>query len=177
MLLCDTKYAYDEGVELGIDEIIAKVERLDCLNVCLTGGEPLLQENTRYLIDALKSAGFFVAVETNGTVDINRFANVDRFVVDYKLPSARPDVDFFQPNFAALSDEDELKFVVNDRADYETAKQVISDCHTTATKLMSPCWQTGIVRDLADWIVRDDLPVRYSLQIHKVIWGGATKSK
>lgn len=173
---CDTAYAYDQGDDLSIDEVVAKVERLDCPNICLTGGEPLLQANIQDLIDVMKARGSYVAVETNGTVDIGKFSGVDRFVVDYKLPSACAELRFCDSNFDALSCDDELKFVISDRNDYEAAKRLIGAISTPAKKLMSPC-KDSLVRDLADWIVADNLGVRYSLQIHKAVWGGEAKSR
>lgn len=168
---CDTAYAYEGGADRSVDEITSEVEALGISNVCVTGGEPLIQPNVQHLFDALRRLGCFVCVETNGTRDIGTYQRVDRFVVDYKLPSARPAEPFLAVNFDRLRPADELKFVISDRADYEEARRIVGRNGVMARMLVSPCWQAGVVRDLAGWLIEDNLPVRYSLQIHKAIWG------
>lgn len=168
---CDTAYAYDKGADMTVDEVIGQVRRLDCLNVCVTGGEPLLQENIERLFSSLKSIGCFVAVETNGTQEIRGYRQVDQFTVDYKLSSAGAGEGFRAGNFAALTEADELKFIIGDRGDYNEAKLVIGEHKPRAKVLFSPCWGEDVAVKLADWIIEDKLPVRYSLQLHKVLWG------
>jgi 7-carboxy-7-deazaguanine synthase len=166
---CDTAYAQTGGKPTAVGRIVDQVDRLNCSNVCLTGGEPLLQKHLGELIDALKRAGFFVSVETNGTLDIGAYPQVDRFAVDYKLGSARATVPFLTANLGLLRDTDELKLVVADRPDYEEARAVLAAHRTKGTVIMSPCWGRATAEKLAAWIVEDNLPVRYSVQLHKLI--------
>jgi len=172
---CDTTYAYTKGKLLDIAAIVEKVKKLGCLNICLTGGEPLRQKQTTVLLAELKKLGCRITVETNGTIDISQFNYVDRFVVDYKLPSAKAEQPFYQKNLKHLRPTDELKFVIANRKDYETAKNFIENNNIKTKVIFSPRWHKRTVKAVANWIVKDSLPVRYSLQLHKVIWNGAEK--
>lgn len=169
---CDTTYAYTKGELVPVEAIVAKVKELGCLNICLTGGEPLSQTNVTKLLKALKELGCHILVETNGTIDISQFPYVDRFVVDWKLPGAKPKVPFNKANLKYLRPTDELKFVIANKEDYKEAKNIIKNLQTKAKIIMSPRWHKRTIKNLAKWLIADNLPVKYSLQVHKVIWNG-----
>lgn len=176
---CDTKYAYKGGRNMSLQAITNKVRRLRCSWVNITGGEPLIQSEMPALVDALKELDFKIVVFTNGTVDIARLPNVDKFVVDWKLPSAKPKEAFNMVNLNRLSPADELKFVVCDSNDYAAMKDILEGVKIRCKVLVSPCfdrtldWRNNFrwAKELAEMIVLDNLEVRYSLQIHKVLWG------
>lgn len=170
---CDTPYARAGGRLAQVEEIIAATVSSKCRRVRITGGEPLEQARLQLLVTALKARGFFVSVETNGTRDISSIADVDSFCVDYKLESALAREPFDAANWPALRPADELKFVISGRSDYEEALRIISGQEIKATIIMSPCFRgaedlTG-ARQLAEWIIADTAPVKYSLQLHKVL--------
>lgn len=171
---CDTDYAQTGGTSMTVREILGVVGGISCPRVCVTGGEPLEQPKIQSLFDALNNAGLLVSVETNGTHDIGKFHGIDSFAVDYKLPGARPATPFHAKNWQVLRSADELKFIISDRSDYETAKSLICRHETRATIVMSPCLAHDALpgdsaKQLARWIIEDRLPVRYSLQLHKVL--------
>ena len=166
---CDTKYAFKGGEERSVKEVIDKIQSLDCKNVCVTGGEPLLQPDIGELIDGLVDAKYNVFIETNGSQDIRKFNNKAHYVLDFKLPSSGMYDKFFYPNLNADSIY-EIKFVIADNKDYEIAKNFTKKYKGKAKMLFSPCWGRISKSRLAELIIKDNLPVRYSLQIHKVIW-------
>ncbi|MFA6971399.1 MAG: radical SAM protein [Gallionella sp.] len=171
---CDTKYAYKGGRNMPLSRIVAKVRKLRCKWVNITGGEPLIQSEMPALVDALKELDFKVVIFTNGTIDIARLPNVDKFVVDWKLPSAHPKEAFNMVNLNRLSPADELKFVVKDTVDYTVMKDILEGVKIRCKVLVSPALDGKSMKwakELAEMIAFDNLEVRYSLQIHKVLWG------
>ncbi len=172
---CDTKYAYEGGKEMSLQAIVNKVRKLRVKWVNITGGEPLIQKDMQALVDMLKDLDFKVVVFTNGTIDIARLPNVDKFVVDWKLPSAGVSEPFNLSNLLRLSPADELKFVVKDKNDYGVVKELLDGARIRCKVLVSPCIKIGEsiswAKELAELITLDNLEVRYSLQIHKVLWG------
>jgi 7-carboxy-7-deazaguanine synthase len=171
---CDTQHAQDPqaGQPMTREEILAKVRTLNCPRVELTGGEPLLQDGAFDLLRALCDAGYETLLETNGSVDV---ANVDervRRIVDVKCPSSGHVEANLWENLGALTDRDEVKFVIASRADYDFAKKVLNE-HSLTDKcavFFSPVWETLPASTLAEWILADRLDVRLGMQLHKILW-------
>ena len=173
---CDTSYAYEQGALMEIPEILERVRDLQC-NLCeVTGGEPLLQADTPRLIARLLSAGHRVLLETNGSLDI---ALVDQRcvrIVDIKCPSSGMAGQNDLRNLEKVGARDELKFVVGTREDYEFARHILSTIPAAGCRVnFSPVFGALDPRLLAGWILEDRLPVRLSLQLHKIIWGPEAK--
>ena len=172
---CDTAYAFAGGQTMSLPEILAAVTVVarDVSRVCVTGGEPLAQPACLPLLSALCDAGHAVSLETSGALDIGQVdARVAR-VVDIKAPgSGESDRNRWQ-NLALLTANDELKFVLKDRSDYEWARQLIEERQLAALcpLLFSPVDGDLPAATLADWLVADRLPVRFQLQLHKILWG------
>lgn len=167
---CDTKYAYSEGIEMTIPEIMAKIDSFGYKRVCLTGGEPLLQKGVQELLDNLKD--YEVSIETNGSIDLSKFilSNNQRFVMDIKLKASECFEKMNLDNIKYLTDKDEIKFVVSNREDYELAKDVIAKYHKKGDIIISPVFDEIEYKDLVEWILEDKLNARFQLQIHKIIW-------
>ncbi len=167
---CDTKYAYFEGEEMSEEKIIDKIKNFGGKRVCITGGEPLLQEEIYGLIDRLIVLGYSVGVETNGSISIRRLAERDVIIkMDYKLPSSGFEKFMLEDNFKFLREKDELKFIIMDREDYDFAKFIIKNKNIKCDIVMQPVWNK--CKKLAEWILEDKMDVRLSLQIHKILWG------
>ncbi|HRF71214.1 MAG TPA: 7-carboxy-7-deazaguanine synthase QueE [Accumulibacter sp.] len=170
---CDTAYAFSGGQTMLLPEIVDEVATHGVRHVCVTGGEPLAQPACLQLLSTLADAGHAVSLETSGALDIGRVdARVAR-VVDLKAPgSGESDRNHWQ-NLALLTANDELKFVLKDRADYDWACRLIDDRQLAALcpLLFSPVDGELPAAMLAEWIVADRLPVRFQLQLHKVLWG------
>jgi 7-carboxy-7-deazaguanine synthase len=172
---CDTVYAYDEGCEMELKDILDKVGNYNCRLIEITGGEPLLQKETPELIRRLLDSGCKVLLETNGSLDISVVDERCIRVVDVKCPSSgmheRNDLE----NLKRISNKDELKFVIADRADYEYAKKLLELAGFGSPSLpavhFSPSFGKIILKELAAWILEDALDVRLHVQLHKFIWG------
>ena len=175
---CDTRYADAEGEELSVDCIIEKVETFGCPIVEVTGGEPLLQEETPVLIRRLLDRGYTVLLETNGSMDIGRVDNRCIRVLDIKCPSSgEADRNDFG-NLDRLIDTDEIKFVIGTRDDYEYAKKAlerISQTFQVKQIHFSPVFGKLLPATLASWMLEDRLKARLSLQLHKVVWPGENR--
>jgi len=172
---CDTAYAFSGGETRTLDDILAEVAGHGLRHVCVTGGEPLAQKGCLALLAALCDAGHDVSLETSGALDI---AGVDPRVsriVDLKAPGSGELARNRWENLALLNARDELKFVLADATDYDWARRQIAE-HRLAercTVLLSPVDGALDPADLAGWIVRDRLPVRFQLQLHKILWNDA----
>ena len=171
---CDTAYAFEGGQLITIDDVVAEVARYAPRYVTVTGGEPLAQPNVHALLQQLCDAGYEVSLETGGTMPIDEVdVRVSR-VVDLKTPASGELSRNCYDNIAHLNRHDQIKFVLCDRADYEWARLQIDQyqLHEKVDEvLLSPAFGQLSYRDLADWIVADNLPVRMQLQLHKMIWG------
>jgi len=169
---CDTSYAFSGGNVITIDDIMSKIISFDCQYVCVTGGEPLAQPGCLNLLSQLCEQGFHVSLETSGARDIAGVDSKVMIVMDLKTPdSAECDKNLLS-NLTYLKSTDQLKFVLCSRQDYEWACQMITE-HQLAKKtqlLFSPSWGQLNPTTLADWIIADKLPVRFQLQLHKVLW-------
>jgi 7-carboxy-7-deazaguanine synthase len=170
---CDTAYAFHGGEWRTLDEVLAKVGEYTPRYVCVTGGEPLAQKNCLPLLTSLCDANYRVSLETSGAMPL---AGVDARVirvVDVKTPGSGEERRNRYDDLALLRPEEQIKFVICDRADYEWSRaQVGSLLLTTKCQvLFSPSAEQLPARQLADWILADRLPVRFQLQLHKVLWG------
>ncbi|MCD4823361.1 MAG: radical SAM protein [Phycisphaerae bacterium] len=170
---CDTLYAKSEVPrEMTLDEILQAVAELNCRRVALTGGEPLCQPAAVELLGMLCEAGYETLLETNGSQDISVVDPHVRRIVDIKCPSSgSADANRWE-NIEHLTDNDEVKFVIANREDYEFASQAVRDHHLghVCTVIFSPVWGTLTGAMLAEWILDDDLDVRLGMQLHKLIW-------
>jgi 7-carboxy-7-deazaguanine synthase len=169
---CDTQYAYDDGEEVPLEEVLGKVTQYPSRIVEITGGEPLLQEESLELARRLLDRGYAVLIETNGTVDVSAVDPRAVRIVDIKCPGSGHSHAILWENLRLLGERDEVKFVITSRDDYEWAKEVVrreglAEKHAV---LFSPAFGSLVPAELASWILQDGLPVRLNLQIHKYIW-------
>ncbi len=169
---CDTAYAFYGGRDITQDDVVEQVRVFNCGLVEVTGGEPLSQSASLPLLSRLCDEGFEVLLETSGAIDTS---GVDRrvyVVLDVKCPGSGMADRMYWPNLDRLAPRDEVKFVIKDRADYEWAREVVRSRNLAArcTVLMSPVFGEADVRQLAEWVLADKLPVRFQLQMHKQIW-------
>ncbi len=169
---CDTKYAYDEGEEKTIEEIKKEIQKYKCKNVCITGGEPLIQKETLNLINELSKEGYFLTIETNGSIDIKPLTKNEKITIslDIKCPSSKMDKEMILENITNLQYKDQLKFIINEEEDYKYASKTIKQYDIACTIFFQPVWGTDI-KKLAEQILKDKLDVRLGLQAHKIIWG------
>lgn len=171
---CDTPYAFTEGQKLSVDDVIAQVAQFGCELVEITGGEPLLQREVYPLMERLLESGRTVMLETGGHLSIADVPSRVIRIVDVKCPGSGEAAKNYWPNLDLLSPEDEVKFVIRDRADYEFARDVVAKhdlVGRTRAVLFSPVHGVLPAKDLAAWILADRLEVRLQLQAHKYIWG------
>ena len=172
---CDTAYAFTGGSTRTLDDILAEVARHGLRHVCVTGGEPLAQKGCLALLGALCDAGYDVSLETSGALDIAEVdARVAR-IVDLKAPgSGEVDKNRYQ-NIPLLRASDEVKIVLADAADYDWARAQIAThgLDRRCSVLLSPVAGALDPAELAEWVVRDRLPVRFQLQLHKILWNDA----
>jgi 7-carboxy-7-deazaguanine synthase len=169
---CDTAYAFHGGRDLMIEEIVEEVRRFACPLVEVTGGEPLSQPGTLGLLTRLCDEGFEVLLETSGAIDTAGVDERVHVILDVKCPGSGMVDRMHWPNLQRLSSQDEVKFVIKDRADYEWAREIVSreKLSSRCTVLFSPVFGDGEARQLAEWVLADKLPVRLQLQLHKYIW-------
>ena len=167
---CDTRYAFYEGKYMTTDEIMESVKKWSCKRVCITGGEPLLQKNVYALIDELLREGYEVSIETNGSISIMKLSKMNvKIKMDIKLPSSGMHDKMLFGNISLLRGSDELKFIIWNKQDYEYAKDIIARYKPRCQIIMQPVWGSKI--KLADWILKDEIDARFSIQLHKILWG------
>ncbi len=167
---CDTAYAFYEGKELSLEEIIQQVESIGCRLVEITGGEPLLQEESLVLMARLLDKGFKVLLETSGGVDVGAVDSRVKMIMDVKCPGSGMSDRMIWKNLNRLKETDEIKFVIANRQDYDWAKETLEEYHPSQEILFSPVFGEQDPQSLAEWILKDRLPVRFQLQMHKHIW-------
>ena len=176
---CDTTYAYDQGDDIPLDSILTTVKKFDCSLIEVTGGEPLIQDETPDLISALIENGYTVLLETNGSQDISTVDTRCTRIVDIKCPSSGMDNKNYWKNLDYITPNDQLKFVIAHRQDYLYAKKVLDAAAIKRRKKLlinfSPVFNEIDLKDLAGWMLADNLPVRLQIQLHKYIWGEHTK--
>lgn len=170
---CDTAYAFQGGQWLEQEEILEKVSELNASYVTVTGGEPLAQKPVQDLMRVLCDQGYRVSLETSGALDIIDVDPRVMVVMDLKTPSSGECERNLYQNIAHLKKTDQIKFVICNRADYDWAKEMLraKNLPHLCEILFSPVAKDLPPADLADWILQDHLPVRFQLQLHKVLWG------
>lgn len=170
---CDTTYAFTGGQSLTLDEVLERVVAFPTRQVCVTGGEPLAQKSCLDLLTALCDRGYDVSLETSGALDISPVdARVSR-IVDLKAPGSGEVARNRWENLECLGPRDELKIIIASREDYDWARARIAD-HGLPGRcpiLLSPAQGQLEPRELAEWIIADGLPVRFQMQLHKLLWG------
>jgi 7-carboxy-7-deazaguanine synthase len=170
---CDTEYAFTGGQSMTLNRILEEVGTFKTRQVCVTGGEPLAQKNCLLLLTALCDSAYEVSLETSGAIDIAIVDPRVSRVVDLKAPGSGESGKNRWQNLELLTPHDELKFVIKDRTDYEWARNTIVEnrLDTVCPVLFSPVQGAIEPRMLAEWILADRLPVRFQLQLHKLLWG------
>lgn len=175
---CDTEYAFYEGKDMTIDDIMNDVKKYNCNLVEVTGGEPLVQEGVHVLMKRLCDDGYSVMIETGGSLPIENIDKRVKIIMDLKTPYSKMEKKNRYENIEYLKPIDEVKFVVGSREDYEWTKELISKydlINKTEQVLISPVFGEVENIDLANWILRDNLNVRFQLQMHKYIWDPETR--
>lgn len=169
---CDTAYAFTGGDKMSIAEVLQTVAGYFAKFITVSGGEPLAQKNCLPLLSRLCDS-YTVSLETSGAMDISEVDPRVIKIVDVKTPGSREVSKNRYENFQYLLPQDQLKFVICNETDYQWSKEIIkkfqlsSRCHL----LFSPSYSELRLRDLAEWILKDNLPVRLQVQLHKYIWG------
>ncbi|MGK9475350.1 7-carboxy-7-deazaguanine synthase QueE [Melioribacter sp. OK-6-Me] len=174
---CDTEYAFYEGVEMSIEEIIEKVSQYSCKLVEITGGEPLVQKESLDLMKILCDKGYEVMLETSGSLPIDKVDRRVMIIMDLKCPSSKMEKKNRYENIKYLKPGDEVKFVIGDREDYEWSLKKIKEFELDQKCgiLFSVVFGKLEPVTLVNWILEDKLNVRFQLQMHKYIWKPETK--
>ena len=169
---CDTEYAFYEGEDRSVDEIIDEVKKYACNLVEITGGEPLMQDESKELMSKLCDMGFEVMLETGGSLTIKEVDRRVKIIMDLKCPSSGMMKKNLYENIRYLKSNDEIKFVIGDREDYDWAKEIISEYNLIDNFTVLFATVFGVIEPakLVNWILNDQLNVRFQLQIHKFIW-------
>jgi 7-carboxy-7-deazaguanine synthase len=173
---CDTEYAFHGGERRELNDILAEVAQYSPRYICVTGGEPLAQPECLSLLTALCDAGYEVSLETSGALPIEKVdARVSR-VMDLKTPASGEMHRNLMDNIPFLTDHDQVKFVLCNREDYDWARFQLDSYQLNKRAgevLFSPSFGQLSATDLANWIVADNLPVRFQMQLHKILWNDA----
>ena len=172
---CDTSYAFQGGTVMELGDVLEQVTSSGVRHVCVTGGEPLAQPACLSLLSRLCDRGFQVSLETSGAMDVGEVDPRVARVVDVKTPGSGESARNLLSNLPLLGERDQLKFVICDREDYDWAVAMLAE-HQLVERcevLFSPSHEQLPAQQLADWIVSDRLPVRFQVQLHKLLWGNA----
>lgn len=180
---CDTEYAFYEGTDMSLEEVLKKIGEFDCRLVEITGGEPLLQKESRELMTRLCDSGYQVMLETSGSIELHDVDPRVRKIVDIKCPTSKMDHKNKWSIVSQLSQSDEVKFVIGNREDYLWAKEVIERhrlSERVSAVLLSPVFDRMDSQGLAEWVLTDRLQrhvpnIRLQLQMHKFIWAPETR--
>jgi 7-carboxy-7-deazaguanine synthase len=174
---CDTEYAFHEGEWMTLTQILRRVAESPVRLVEVTGGEPLAQPGAVELMQRLLDAGYEVMLETSGALSIAAVPAGVRKIVDLKTPDSGEMERNDWTNLAWLAPDDEVKFVIQSRRDYEWARDTLREhrLHERVQVLFSPAWESSVRTDLARWLLEDAVPARYQLQLHKLIWPGVER--
>ena len=170
---CDTAYAFKGGVKLSINEIMAKVGSYNTRHVCVTGGEPLAQKACIDLLARLVADDYEVSLETSGAIDVGDVDAEVMRILDFKTPGSGEVERNLYENIEYLECQDQVKFVICDRNDYDWSRQLVQkyQLDQRCEVLFSPSKGQINETDLANWIIDDQLNVRYQVQLHKMLWG------
>ena len=176
---CDTVYAREGGTEMTLSEIVKKAEKFGIPYICITGGEPLLQEETPRLALEFINRGYTVSIETNGTIDASKLHEKVIRVIDIKCPGSGEDGKTFSGNIKEKRPADEFKFVITNRNDFEYARHFVRK-HNLAeynTMLLSPVYNVLKPKLLAEWIINEMPEARLNMQLHKYIWHDSSEKE
>tara|TARA_B100000035_G_scaffold315425_1_gene336088 strand:+ start:46751 stop:47389 length:639 start_codon:yes stop_codon:yes gene_type:complete len=169
---CDTAYAFHEGQQKEIEEIIKEVKKFDTNYVTVTGGEPLAQKNCIDLMNQLCELRYQVSLETGGGLDIKDVNSEVKIILDVKAPKSNEDKNNFWPNLAKIKPNDEIKFVIQDYDDFSWSIDIIEKYQLNQNQILfSPVYNVLASEQLAEWILKHQLNVRLQLQLHKILWG------
>ena len=174
---CDTEYAFYDGKDISIDDILSEIKKYPTDLVMVTGGEPLIQDYCINLMEKLIAENYSVMLETSGSMKLNKVPKKVIKIVDFKCPSS----DMMEKNdWQILSDiqkQDEIKFVIGNKKDYDWSKKMITKykLNELCPVLFSPVYNVMSIQDLSEWILKDGIKVRLQSQLHKHIWGPETK--
>lgn len=171
---CDSEYAFHGGVKRTVSSLLAEVVGFECRHVCITGGEPLAQKGVHPFLEALCDRGFNVSIETSGALPVDMVDKRVSIVMDLKTPGSGEVEKNIYANISQLDNKDQIKFVITSREDYQWARFKLDEYHlheVVGEVLFSTSYDDLEAKDLAEWIVRDRLPVRFQLQLHKILWG------
>ena len=170
---CDTDYAFTEGKQTKISEIISLIKKFNTKYITVTGGEPLAQKNIVYLLKSLINESYNVSLETSGLIDIGNVPKGIEIVMDIKTPSSNEESNNIKNNLLIIKNTDVLKFVIGTKNDYEWSKEILSENKLVNFKniYFSPVHELLNPKEIAKWILDDKLNVTLQLQIHKYIWG------
>ena len=169
---CDTSYAFYGGEVMLFEDIVHRVTKFNCKDVCVTGGEPLAQANSKKLLKDLADLDFKVSLETGGSISLEGIDERVKIIMDIKTPDSGESTKNRWENLELLKQSDELKIVICSREDYQWSKDIIEQYKISekCPILFSPCTESIDPRDLAEWILTDQLPIRFQMQIHKILW-------
>ncbi len=169
---CDTQYAFYEGQNMSVQDVLQRVQTYSCTLVEITGGEPLIQPAIYPLMRALADAHYEVLLETGGHMDISQVDPRVKRIVDVKCPSSGEADKMHWPNLEILTANDQVKFVIGDRQDFDYAVSIVQkyDLINRCPVLFSPIFGQLKNQTLAEWILQTHLPVRLQIQLHKYIW-------
>lgn len=170
---CDTTYAFKGGEIMSLDTIMEQVASYAPRHICVTGGEPLAQPNCIPLLERLCDAGYEVSLETSGALDISATDTRVSRVIDLKTPDSKEVDRNLYENINYLTKHDQIKFVICSKTDYDWAKTKLIQYNLADRVddvIFSPSHQQVKPQELAEWIVTDNLPVRFQLQLHKILW-------
>ncbi len=169
---CDTEYAFYDGKEMTLEEILNEVKKFNCNLVEVTGGEPLFQKESLNLLKKLCDEGYKVLLETSGSLPVDEVDERVTIIMDLKTPSSNMMKKNLYSNIDHLKPDDEVKFVIGNREDYDWAKEIIKKYDiTNKCKVLMGCVFGQLENlELAQWILEDKLPVRFQIQLHKYIW-------
>ena len=170
---CDSEYAFYGGEWMHYDDILAEIKKYGTKHVCVTGGEPLAQKRCAKFLKLLCDEEYKVSLETSGAVDISVADRRVSRVMDLKTPESREESSNRWENLEELTEHDQIKFVICSRSDYEWAREKVAghDLDGYCEVLFSPAWGLVEPLELAEWVLEDQLPVRFQLQLHKLLWG------
>ena len=173
---CDTEYAFYEGKDMSIKDILKKIQSYNCKLVEVTGGEPLLQKESIDLMEKLIEKKYTVMLETGGSLPIKNVPKEVIKIIDFKCPTSKMDKKNDWSIIKDITNHDEIKFVIGDRDDYKWSKEKIHDYNLeNKTILFSPVHDVLDSKKLSKWILEDGLNVRMQIQLHKHIWSPETK--
>ena len=174
---CDSEYTFHDGEDMTVNEIITKIKQYKCNLVEVTGGEPLFQKGCIELLQKLIDSKYNVLLETSGSLSIENVPKKVINIIDFKCPSSNMKKKNYWENLKFIEQKDEIKFVIGNKEDYEWAKRKINQYNLTSKcmVLMSPTYKEIEPKTIIEWILNDNLDVKFQIQLHKNIWENETR--